>query len=191
MRSGLQTFLPLILSLVSLVLSWSGYGGWRSSWTGSGKNTLENPTIIYADLPVVNPDSNPRDAAPSSFETGSTSSRLTQVHAFFTHGTQLLPHFSTVPPKDTDSLSRDDTSKPGSTWQQVCQMVIDFYTYLSPSYPSSPCPVESKDMPVSDKTKTVLADDSHDAAAAGRVPEHAKGSCMAVVVSLVVGIMWF
>lgn len=212
MRSGLQTFLPLILSLVSLVVSWSGYsgyagyGGWRS-WSGSGKNTLENqnenPTIIYADLPMVNhnpgQNPNPRDAAPSSFETGS-SSRFTQVHAFFTQRldgtTQLLPQFSTEPPKNTDIGT--DTDKSRSTWQQVCQTVIDLCAYLS-SYPS-PSPVEStdkkdrplKNLPVSSSSdNTVLPGDSHDAAAAGNIPEHAKGSCMAVVVSLVVGIMWF
>lgn len=233
MQLGLQTFLLLSFSLLSLVLSWSGraYGGW--SWDAYA-STLD-PTVIYAGLPVGD---KPR-AVPSSFETGST---FTHHRVGSSHGQLLevssrnawlsrdtgLPaaagqagqastwqrvchvvadiytyvSYSTVdeypietkdpspnPPDPRVITNSQDAAAAGlaSTWQRVCHLVADIYTYVS--YSSSPAeeyPIEAKDTP----NQTVITN-SQDAAAAGRVPDHARGSCMAVVVSLAVGVMWF
>lgn len=160
----------------------------------------------------------PAAVLPSSFEKGSIvspsqSSTLTRVHAFFIQrldGSQLLPQFSTRngPPVETpltpsqDSLSRGEHTRSGGqsdTWQRVCQVVTDFYAYASSSPAvdvhepkERPLNVDSTRLskPPSPDTQTVIASDSQDAAA-GRIPERARGSFMAIVVSLVVGIMWF
>ena len=231
MQLGLQTFLLLSFSLLSLVLSWSGraYGGW--SWNAYA--TTLDPTVIYAGLPVGD---KPR-AVPSSFETGST---LTHHRVGSSHGQLLevssrnawltrdtgLPaaagqaglastwqrvchlvvdiytyvSYSTVdeypietkdpslnPPDPTVITNSQDAAAAGlaSTWQRVCHLVADIYTYISYSTVDE-YPTETKDTP----NQTVITN-SQDAAAAGRVPDHARGSCMAVVVSLAVGVMWF
>lgn len=177
MQLGLQTFLLLSFSLLSLVLSWSGraYGGW--SWNAYA--TTLDPTVIYAGLPVGD---KPR-AVPSSFETGST---LTHHRVGSSHG-QLLEVSSRNAwlTRDTGLPAAAGQAGLASTWQRVCHLVADIYTYISYSTVDE-YPTETKDTP----NQTVITN-SQDAAAAGRVPDHARGSCMAVVVSLAVGVMWF